>query len=321
MPMYRASTLALPTVRLEQTGRVLTCRVDAPPFNYMTTHMQRDLIRLVDAVERDKTIGAVVVTGALPGRYITHFDIADLLTAAESVPQLPRPVVAALLGGVRAVAGVSGERLIARSPLAGMLGVIQFHEMVLKLLRSPAVWIGAVNGPCGGGGLELSLFFDLRVAAEHDAVFVVPELSIGLTTTVGGQRLTHLVGPARAIELLLEARQVTAREAARIGLVNRVVPAAALLQNAQRMAARYATRPRQVVAAQKRIVNEAYTDTTRQSLTREGIAQIAGVPSRETRAALRAWLGMQEGTDGDSVFLTNPDPWAEGTAVDMNVRP
>lgn len=83
------------------------------------------------------------------------------------------------------------------------------------------------------------------------------------------------------------------------------------------MAHRYAARPRSVVAAQKRIVNHAFEMSVRESLTAEGLAQVVGVPAAVTRVALRRWLVMQDGT-GESVFLTKPEPWIQGTAVEMN---
>jgi enoyl-CoA hydratase/carnithine racemase len=70
-------------LRIEQDGRILTVRVDAPPFNFMTAQMQCNLDALTRAVDADATLGAVVVTGGVPGRYITHFDVAEILAAAQ----------------------------------------------------------------------------------------------------------------------------------------------------------------------------------------------------------------------------------------------
>ncbi|MFF5113713.1 enoyl-CoA hydratase/isomerase family protein [Streptosporangium sp. NPDC000509] len=311
--------LELSTLRLEQSGRVLTARVDAPPFNYMTLAMQRDFIRLVEAVEQDASVGAVVVTGARPGRFITHFDIADLSSQADGTPEISRAVAQNLYRTVRTMTGRAGERLIARSSLKGLLAVTRFHDMALRLMHSPAVWIAAVNGPCGGGGLEMSVFFDMRVSADRDAGFSLPELSLGLNTSLGGQRLVQLLGPSRALEMMLEARSYTPQEALQLGLVNRVVPAEDLLDTVRRMAERYARRPRKAVALQKRIFNDAPSLSARASLNQEAVAALMSMSSPVTQAAMRRWVRMQEGTDGDSVFLTRPEPWTEGTALDMNV--
>lgn len=315
----RAVDLELSTLRCVQDGRVLTARVEAPPFNYMTGAMQQDFARLAAAVEHDDGVGAVVVTGGVDGRYITHFDIADILAGSDEAPALPRPVASALVRGVKAVSALAGERgrrLLEAGPAASLVLMARFHETVEAIMRSPAVWIAAVNGPCGGGGLELSVFFDLRLAATS-ARFVLPELSIGLATTFGGQRLAALVGPSRALEMMLEARAYTADEVHGWGLVNHVVDDDALLEHALALAARYARRPRGTVAAQKAIFNDPDAVGLRESLTREAIAQTVGVPSRTTRAALREWLRRQD-PSGDSTFLTDPEPWRTGTAVEMN---
>jgi enoyl-CoA hydratase/carnithine racemase len=177
------------------------------------------------------------------------------------------------------------------------------------------VWIAAIDGPCGGGGLELSTFFDLRVATP-DARFMLPELTVGLTTTFGGQRLARLVGPSRALGLMLEARAITAADAAAGGLVEHVVDGD-VVARAQALAARYARRPRPVVAAQKAVFND--TVPLSESLTREAVAQIVGLSTPTTRAALRCWLDRQD-PSGDSTFLTDLQPFRDGTALDLNPR-
>ncbi len=195
-----ARDLQLQTLVIEQRERVLTARVVSPPFNYMTAQMHRDFDALTRAVDDDDTVGAVVVTGGVDKRYITHFDIADILAAAERANRpLSEHTLRRIAHGLDALTTLPGvEAALQDSPLAGMLDITRFVNVVLRIMRSPAVYIGAIGGPCGGGGLELSVAFDVRIAADDDAVgFILPELLIGLTTTVGGQRLAQLIGPAR----------------------------------------------------------------------------------------------------------------------------
>jgi enoyl-CoA hydratase len=313
----RAADLSLSTLRCEQDDRVLTVRIEAPPFNYMTPAMQDDLVRLVAAVDADPTVGAVVLTGGVAGRYITHFAIADLLHGAETLPTgLPRPAASLAVRAVKAIlagGGAPARRLLARTPAASLALLARFQTACAAIPRSPAVWIAAIDGPCGGGGLELSTFFDLRLATPRTR-FLLPELTIGLTTTFGGQRLARLIGPSRALELMLDARPLTAADAAAAGLVDHVVDGD-VLDHAQQLAARYARRPRPVVAAQKAVFND--TVTLPESLTREAVLQIVGLSSPTTRAALTCWLRDQD-PSGDSTFLTDPEPLRDGTALDMN---
>jgi enoyl-CoA hydratase len=94
----------LTTVRAEQRGRVLMVTLDNPPSNFLNRQLVFELHRLIRGLERDGSVGAVVLTGAHPRSFITHYDVAEILTGAEVTPDVP-PVV---LGGVmRAVALVS----------------------------------------------------------------------------------------------------------------------------------------------------------------------------------------------------------------------
>jgi enoyl-CoA hydratase len=317
-PADTAVAQTFSTLRLQQRGRVLIVSVDAPPFNYFTAQMQQDFNRLVDAVDADESIGAVVVTGAPEARYMLHFELSDVLAATERSPALSWRAARALFGTVRAAARLGARGLVARTPAAGLVTVLGFHETALKLLRSPAVWIGAVNGPTAGAGLELSLFFDIRIAGEQQARFSLTELTIALNAPLGGQRLALLMGPSRAIEFMLEARQYDAREALGMNLVNRVVEDERLVDEAVDLATRYASRPRPQVARQKRIFNEGVSMAPRRALFLEAVAQLTSASSPTLHAAVTRWLEMRSRTSGDSVWLTDPQPWLDGTALDMN---
>jgi enoyl-CoA hydratase len=172
MMAMRARDLVLDTLTVEQEDRVLTVRFCDPPHNFMTARMQKDLDTLTAAVDGDATVGAVVLTGGVPKRYITHFDIAEILAAAQGVA---RPS--------------SGQALMNQH-------VTRFNEVMLRVMRSPAVYIAAIGGPCSGGGLEMSVCFDVRLAADDESVgFILPELLIGLTTTVGGHQVRRIPRP------------------------------------------------------------------------------------------------------------------------------
>jgi enoyl-CoA hydratase len=318
----RARDLQLQTLTVEQADRVLTVRVVAPPYNFMTAQMHRDFDALTRAVDADESVGAVVVTGGIEKRYITHFDIADILDAAErSERSVSEQTLRNVARGVDVLSALpGGEHALEHSPLTGLLDLNRFSNLVLRIMRSPAVYIAAIGGPCGGGGLEMSVAFDVRLAADDDAVgFILPELLIGLTTTVGGQRLAQLIGPARAMEMLLEGRMYSGQEALEMGLIRHLVPPESLVREAQELGERYAQRNRNNIAVQKRIFNEDYLLPPAESLRREAAANVAGILSGPAPYALRSWVDMQQqkGT-GDSVFLTDLEPWMQGSVVDLN---
>ena len=113
------------------------------------------------------------------------------------------------------------------------------REAAAAISALPVPTIAAVNGPASGGGAELALACDLRVASE-DASFQFPHLAWGVVPGAGGtQRLPRVVGRARALELLLLGEKITARDAWTMGLVTKVVPSGAALDEALELAARF----------------------------------------------------------------------------------
>lgn len=316
--MGSATTLKLETLRLAQHGRVLVARYHHPPFNFMTDELLRELDELTRAVDEDSSVGAVVLTGALPDRFITHFDVSDLLESSERAGRsFPEPATRAGLRAVEAAERVpGGERAVESMPVGGVLSLRRFAETALRIQRSGTVYIAAINGPCGGGGMELALSFDVRIAADSGVVLGLPESLIGLTTSVSGQRLIQLLGPARALELMLEGRLLDPGEALAGGLISHVVPREELLGAAQARAARYATRSPVTVAAQKRILFEHSLRSPAESLRREVAASLAVTTSEPTRRALRAFVEAQERVGGESPFLVDQRAWVEGHAVD-----
>jgi enoyl-CoA hydratase/carnithine racemase len=261
-------------------------------------------------------VGAVVLTGA-PSSFITHFDVGELLEGADRVGR-PVPEVATRAGvrAAQALQRVPGGAKVAETlPAEGLETMRRFADVVLRVQRSGAVYLAAIGGPCGGGGLELVLSFDVRVAADTDVVLGLPEFLIGLTTSVGGQRLVQLLGPARALEMMLEGRLLEPGEALEAGLLNRVVAPDDLLPTVHGLAARYARRSRETVAAQKRIFGEYALLPPAQALQRESAASLATITSGTTREALRRFVTTAQADGGASPFLTDIEPWAEGTAT------
>ena len=178
-------------VRLEVDGGVATIRLDRPKMNAISFQVQAELLAAAtEATERDD-VKAVVVWGG-----------ERIFAAGNDVAEM---------------AGLPYAEMVKRS------GPVQ--DAVTAIARIPKPVVAAVNGYALGGGCELALAADVRIAAEN-ATFGQPETLLGIIPGAGGtQRLTRLVGPSKAKDLIFTGRFVKADEALAIGLVDRVVPA------------------------------------------------------------------------------------------------
>ena len=195
--------MAYTTLLFERRDGIATITVNRPDkLNALNTTVIAELGIAIDAAGQDPDVGAVILTGVGAKAFVAGADISEL---AEQGP------------------------LDARNrSLAGQAVFRRFEA-----LRKPV--LAAVNGFCLGGGCELAMACHMRVASET-ARFGQPEVKLGISPGYGGTvRLARLVGRGRATELLLSGEMIDAQEAWRIGLVNRVVPAAVLLAEAEQL--------------------------------------------------------------------------------------
>ncbi|MDA1216524.1 MAG: enoyl-CoA hydratase/isomerase family protein [Chloroflexi bacterium] len=192
------------TIRYEAGDGVATVTLNRPDrLNAISRQLIQDFEQVVDLIEADTSVRVVIVTGE--GRAFCAG--ADIKERAEH------------LGDV-AVQG-------SATPIS---------SLYRRLERMDAIFIAAVNGVAAGGGCELAMACDFRIAAE-EATFALPEVRLGILPGAGGtQRLPRLIGAARAKEMMLLARFITATEALAWGLVNQVVPGPEVMAWAGEMA-------------------------------------------------------------------------------------
>jgi len=196
-------------VRVETEGGVRTVTVNRPEkLNALNAEVLAALEQAFEEAARATDLRCVIVTGAGEKAFIAGADIGEL----------------AKLG-----------------PVDGREHARKGQAVVDRLERMPVPTIAAINGYAYGGGLELALACTLRVASEN-AKMGLPETSLGILPGYGGtQRLARAVGSAKALELILPSEKgITAAEAHRIGLVNRVVPAGQALAGAREIAGKIA---------------------------------------------------------------------------------
>jgi enoyl-CoA hydratase len=311
------------TVRTERDGRVLTVRLDNPPRNFMTGAMVAELDALTRSLADDDSVGAVVLTGAPDDIFITHFDVEEILAGSEGVGgSLSATLAGGALKTVGALERIPGARggIIEHTPAAGLLALRDIHELFLRMNRLDKVFIAAVNGLALGGGCELALACDLRLMAEGDHRIGLPEVTVGIIPGAGGtQRLARALGPAQALELMLEGRPLRPQEALEAGLVHHVFPSERLLDEAHTIAQRMARRSPAAVAALKRAVYEGASRGLAEGLHIERAEFLSAASTAAARRGMEAYaeqvrrLGDAAPWQDDSLI----EPWREGTAVDM----
>ena len=179
--------------------------------------------------------------------------LGQLLEAAHQLKEDP-PGAVVIWGGDRIFAAGADIAEFGGPDEARSITAL-FHQALDAVADIPRPTLAAITGYALGGGCELALACDLRVAAE-DAKLGQPEILLGIIPGGGGtQRLARLVGPARAKDIMYTGRQVGAEEALRIGLVDRIVPKAEVLDAAVDLAAQLARGPSQALALVKQAVD------------------------------------------------------------------
>lgn len=249
------------TVRFEVAERVATLTLDRPAaMNAFGEGMREALLEQLAACAGDPEIGAVVITGA--GRaFSAGGDIASMAALQD------------------------------REDTSVVEGRIAIAARVVTLIRQmPQPVIAAINGAAAGGGLNLALACDIRVASDA-AVFLESFVKIGLMPDWGGfASLPRLVGEAKAMELMLTGERIDAVEALRLGLVNKVFADADFPHEAALYARRLAAGPAQALAAIKRGVQLGAERGLAESLAWERDIQPGLFLSADAREGMRAFL-------------------------------
>jgi enoyl-CoA hydratase len=198
-----------------------------------------------------------------------------------------------------AAGGDLGEMNQFKAVMEGFRYGSDVQRVFKKLSELPQATIAAVSGIAFGGGCELSLACDIRIAGEN-AKFGLPEITVGVLPGGGGtQRLPRLIGVGRAKEMLFLGEPIDASEAYRIGLVNRVVPTQQVLEEAMSMARKLAQRPRFGLQTIKKLVNEGMN------------MDLSSALSYETRC-FGSLFGTEDQKEGVSAFMEKRKPAFKG---------
>ncbi|WP_191561839.1 enoyl-CoA hydratase [Metabacillus idriensis] len=216
-------------VTADKNGSIAIITINNPPLNVMNQQVTRELKECFRALKEDSEVVTVILTGAGEKAFMAGADIKEF-------PQL------------------IGKKGIKANFLKG-------HAFLNEIDQFPKPTIAVLNGLTFGGGCELALTCDLRIAEEH-AQIGLPEIKLGLFPGGGGtQRLPRIVGDAKAKEMMFTGDPIDAREAERLGLVGSVVPKGEGIQKAIELANRISRHSLPALSKIKKAVDEGLNST------------------------------------------------------------
>jgi enoyl-CoA hydratase/carnithine racemase len=251
-------------ISTEQDGYVATVTIDHPPVNALSGPLLEELEAEIDRLDRDEGVRAIVLMGAGERAFVAGADISEFPALREAAAEEG--------GSARGIQKVGARMDAARKP-----------------------FVAAIHGFCLGGGLELAMCCDLRIASE-DAQLGQPEIKLGLIPGGGGtQRLPRLVGLGRALLLNMTGEFIDARTAYDWGLVERVVPKEELLDTARGLARTIAERSPVAIGVLRELAR-----TTRDLPLEEGL--------RREADGFRRCLASEDGAEGVAAFLEKREP-------------
>jgi enoyl-CoA hydratase/carnithine racemase len=229
-------------VKVSVEDRIAILTIDHPPANAFNEQVVEELSSAFDEVSADPDVKAIIVTGAGQFTFVAGADINEIkeqIDLGRAGKEVKRDLI------------VAGQRLFNR------------------IEQSTKPVIAAINAICLGGGLELAMACHMRIASDT-ARFGQPEVNLGLLPAWGGTaRLPRLVGRGKAIELTLTGDMITAQEAARLGLVNKVVPAGQVVKAARDLAKKINSKSAVTAAAILEAINHGMECSLEEALALE----------------------------------------------------
>jgi enoyl-CoA hydratase/carnithine racemase len=250
-------------IRTEVADRIALLTVDHPPVNSFNLQVVAELAEAVDELLDTDEAKGLIITGGGTNAFVAGADIPEIKGLLDS-------------------------------PADGYGAARHFIELgqslFLKIERSPKPVIAAINGYCLGGGLELAMSCHMRICSDR-ARLGQPEIALGIIPGWGGtQRLSRLAGKGKAIELILTGDMLTAQEAYRLGLVNKVVPGGAVLKEARGLARKIVTKSKFPVAAALRAITNGLAVPIEDGLRIEAEQFVGLAETEDIREGVNAFL-------------------------------
>ena len=249
-------------VKLTKEDRVAILTIDNPPVNMISVSVVNDLRNALEEAWGDDDVKVIVVTGGGQMVFVAGADINTIM------------------------------RL--NTPAEAKEVLMQVHELFQRIENSSKPIIAAINGHCLGAGNEMAMACHIRIA-NNRAMFGQPEIGLGIIPGFGGtQRLSRLVGKAKALELILTGDRITGAEAASIGLVNKAVPGTEVMKTALGLAKKIASFGRPSITAAVEAVNVGLTVNLPEALEIEADKFSSLVETEDMREGLSAFLEKRQ---------------------------
>jgi enoyl-CoA hydratase len=249
--------------QIEATKGVVVAKYLNPPMNYFCAQGTQELGDLIRSWS-DPAVRAVILTGGMPGKFITHYSVEEL-------------------------AALAADHATMRALGLGLNH--GYHELLGSLRGLSKPVIAAMNGDTMGGGFELSLSCDIRIASAGDHRIGLPEVTLGILPGGSGtQRLARLLGAGRAIDFMLRGRICRPEEALEIGLVHEVAPDA--LTRARALAADLAELSPVAITEIKRAVYRGSDVSLEAGLAIESESFMTTMFSAEGLATMREYVAL-----------------------------
>lgn len=255
-------------VKISIEERIAVLTIDHPPANAFSEQTVADLSSAFDQVLANPEVKAIIITGAGQFAFVAGADINEIKQQID--------------------AGRAGKEVKREL-------IVKGQALFNKIEKSNKPVIAAINAVCLGGGQELAMACHMRIASDT-ARFGQPEVSLGLLPAWGGTaRLPRIVGRGKAIELILTGDMVPAQEAARLGLVNKVVPAGQVVKTAMDLAKKITAKSGLATAAILEAINHGMEGSLLDALKLEEDKFVA-------------LCGTEDGFEGVTAFLTKRQP-------------
>jgi enoyl-CoA hydratase/carnithine racemase len=255
-------------VKLAIEERVAVITLDHAPVNALNGAMLDELSATVDEIVANPEVKAAVITGGGQLAFVAGADIN---------------VFGSILNQTNGTAEAQARDFIAKG-----------QNTFLKIENASKPFIAAINGVCLGGGMELAMACHLRIIGDR-AKMGQPEINLGIIPGWGGtQRLPRLVGKAKAIELILTGDQITAQEALRLNLVNKVVPGGEVLKAARDLARKIAQKGAVAIGAALEAVQASSAKPLAEGLAFEGEMIARALRTEDMREGITAFLQKRQ---------------------------